>query len=453
MSQQTTKPRVVVIGAGFVGLYAARALRRAPVEVLLIDQNNYHTFQPLIYQVATAALEPEEVAHGVRSIFQRQDNFSFQQATVSGVDWDAKALELVGGDTVTFDYLILGAGAVYNDFGIPGIKEHAYYVKSLTEAVNIRSHVLRQFELASADPSLIDKGILDVVIVGGGPTGVEMAGALSELFTRVLPKDYPNLDTSRARVILVEMLDFLLPPYGDKSREYAAEVLRGRGVELRLGQALAEVRDGEVELKSGEVIPYGTFIWAAGVRGHPLVDALGVELEKGSRVKVNPDLSIPGHPYAFAAGDLSGAKDEDGKPLPGVAQVAIQGGKFAAKAIMADLEGQGRGTFKYFDKGNMAIIGRNAGVAELSKVFLGVRLRGVLGWLAWLFIHLVYLPGYRNRLNALVDWSYNYFTWDRRARLITDMTPSPAEVSDRADAPVSDPQTAERGRKAQFAAR
>lgn len=453
MSQQTTKPRVVVIGAGFVGLYAARALRRAPVEVLLIDQNNYHTFQPLIYQVATAGLEPEEVAHGVRSIFRRQDNFTFRQATVSGVDWGAKSLELAGGDSVTFDYLILGAGAVYNDFGIPGIKEHAYYVKSLTEAVNIRSHVLRQFELASADPSLIDKGILDVVIVGGGPTGVEMAGALSELFSRVLPKDYPNLDVSKARIILVEMLDFLLPPYGERSRAYTEEVLRGRGVDLRLGQALAEVRDGEVELKSGEVIPYGTFIWAAGVRGHPLVDALGVELEKGYRVRVEPDLSIPGHPYAFAAGDLSGGKDEDGKPLPQVAQVAIQGGKFAAKAIMADLKGQARGTFKYFDKGNMAIIGRNAGVAELSKVFLGVHLRGVLGWLGWLFIHLVYLPGYRNRVNAFVDWAYNYFTWDRRARLITDMTPSPAEVSDRADAPVSDPQTAERGRKAQFAAR
>ncbi len=448
------KPRIVIIGAGFVGLYATKALRKADAEVVLIDQNNYHTFQPLIYQVATAGLEPQEVAQAVRTIFQRQKNLTFRQATVEDVDWDAKTLALVGGDTLPFDYLIIGAGAVYNDFGIPGVKEHAFYVKSLTEAVNIRSHILRQFEQASADPSLIGKGALNVVIVGGGPTGVEMAGALSELFGRVLPGDYPDLEVSRARIILIEMLDYLLPPYGDKSRHYAEMVLRERGVDLRLGEALAEAREHEVELKSGEVIPSGTLIWAAGVRGHPLVDALDVPLEKGYRVKVNPDLSLPGRPYAFAAGDISGAKDESGKLYPQVAQVAIQQGRFAAKTILNELKGnRDRGRFSYFDKGNMAIIGRNAGVAELSKVFLGLRLRGFLGWLSWLFIHLVYLPGYRNRLGALTDWAYNYFTFDRRARLITDMTPSPAEVADRTDQKVSDVEASRRGRKAQFAAK
>ena len=454
MTPTSSRPRVVIIGAGFVGLYAAKALRKAPVDVILVDQNNYHTFQPLIYQVATAGLEPQEVAHGVRAIFQQQHNFTFRQATVSGIDWDSKALELAGGDTLAFDYLIVGAGAVYNDFGIPGVKEHAFYVKSLTEAVNIRSHILRQFERAAADPALIDEGVLNIVIVGGGPTGVEMAGALVELFDRVLPKDYPDLDVSRAKVILVEMLDFLLPPYGDKSRAYTEAVLRERGVDVRLGTALAEVRDHEVELKSGEVIPTETLVWAAGIRGHPLVDALGVELEKGYRLKVEPDLSLPGHPYAFAAGDIAGSKDEDGNLHPQVAQVAIQGGKFVAKTIAAEVAGKHeRETFSYFDKGIMAIIGRNAGVAELSKVFLGLNFRGLLGWLAWLFVHLVYLPGYRNRLNAFSDWAYNYFTFDRRARLITEMTPSPADVTNHTDDTTSEKQLARKNRQAQFAAK
>ena len=448
------KPRIVVVGAGFVGLYAVKALRKADVEVVLIDQNNYHTFQPLIYQVATAGLEPGEVAQSVRTIFQRQKNFTFRQATVEDVRWEDKTLALAGGDTLSFDYLIIGAGAVYNDFGIKGVREHAFYVKSLTEAVNIRSHILRQFERASADPSLIEQGALNIVIVGGGPTGVEMSGALAELFERVLPKDYPNFEVSKAKIILVEMLDYLMAPYSEKLRDYTAEVLRGRGIELRLGQALAEVREGEVKLKSGEIIPTQTLIWAAGVRGHPLVDALGVELERGYRLKVNPDLSLPGHPYAFAAGDVSASKDEDGKLYPQVAQVAIQGGRFAAETILADLKGERKqARFKYFDKGNMAIIGRGAGIAELGKVFLGIKLRGFLGWLAWLFIHLVYLPGYRNRLGALTDWAYNYFTFDRRARLITDMIPSPAELADHTDKEVTSLEAVRRGRDAQFAAK
>lgn len=447
------KPRVVIVGAGFVGLYAAKALRSAPVDIVLVDQNNYHTFQPLIYQVATSGLEPEEVAQNVRIIFHKQENFTFRQATVTGVDWEAKTLALAESDTLPFDYLIIGAGAVYNDFGIPGVKEHAFYVKSLTEAVNIRSHVLRQFEQANADPSLIDKGILNFVLVGGGPTGVEMAGALVELFDRVLPNDYPKLEVSRAKVILVEMLDYLLPPYGDKSRQYTERVLRGRGVDIRLGEALSEVREGEVELKSGEVIPTQTLIWAAGVRGHPLVDALGVELTKGYRIKVNGDLSIPGHPFAFAAGDISGSHDKDGKLYPQVAQVAIQGGKFIAKTIKAEVAGQKeRGTFSYFDKGNMAIIGRGAGVAELSKEFgLGLRFRGFMGWLGWLFIHLVYLPGYRNRLGAFTAWAYNYLTFDRHARLITDMAPSPAEIADHQGPLEGEAEVVRKAREAQFA--
>jgi len=444
------RPRVVIIGAGFAGLYAAKALRRAPVDVLIVDQNNYHTFQPLIYQVATAALEPEEVAHNVRAVFHRQRNIDFRHATVRGVDWDAKELLLEDDGRLPFDYLIVAAGAIYNDFGIPGVKKHGFFLKSLTEAVNIRSHVLRQFERANADPSLIDKGVLNFVLVGGGPTGVEMAGSLVELFDRVLPKDYPNLDVSRARVILVEMLDFLLPPYGERSREYTEKVLRSRGVDVRLGAAVAEVREHEVELKGGEIIPTETLLWAAGVRGHPLVDALGVELERGYRIKVNPDLSLPDRPYAFAAGDIAASKDEEGKIHPQVAQVAIQHGKHIAKGIMHQIRGEESRPFSYFDKGNMAIIGRNAGVAELSKVFLGLNFRGLTGWLAWLFIHLVYLPGYQNRVNAFMNWVYSYLTFDRHSRLITDMQPSPTEIADKTETLVSDKHVAKQRKEAEL---
>ena len=432
------KPRVVIVGAGFAGLYAAKALKWAPVDVLMIDQHNYHTFQPLLYQVATAQLEPDEIAHTVRGTFQGFWNFNFRQGTVTGVDWDQKEVLLADGDAVGFDYLIVAAGAVYNDFGIEGVKEHGYFLKSLSESVNIRSHMLRQFERASADPSLIDEGILNFVIVGGGPTGVEMAGAMTELFDKVLPEDYPNIDLNRAKVILVEMLDGLLPPFSKKTQKYTQRVLENRGVEVRLGTTVSEVRAHEVELKSGEVIPSETLLWAAGIRASPLVEALGVELTKGYRVAVADDLSLPDRPYAFMAGDMSGAMDGKGRLYPQVAQVAIQQGKHAAKQIQAIIKGEPTDPFEYFDKGIMAIIGRNAGVAELSKVFLGMRFRGFLGWLSWLFIHLVYLPGHQNRVNALANWAYSYFTFDRHSRLITDMEPSPAEITDKTGKLVSD---------------
>ena len=425
-----TKPRVLMIGAGFAGLYATKALKGAALEVLMVDQNNYHTFQPLLYQVATAGLETGDIAQQVRDVFRRQDNFHFRQGTVVGVDWDAAEVLLADGERVRYDYLILGAGAVYNDFGVPGVVEHSFMLKSLTEAANIRGHVLAQFERASAHPELITQGVLNFVIVGAGPTGVEMAGALVELFDHALTKDYPDLDLSQAKVILLEMTDKVLGPYSERSQKYTADVLRRRGVDIRLNTTVAEVRDHEVELKSGETLPTETLIWAAGIRASPLVDALGLELDKGYRVKVNGDLSVPGKPNVFVAGDMAAAKDDDGKLYPQVAQVAIQEGKHAAKQVLADLGHVKREKFSYFDKGIMAIIGRNAGVAELSDKLLGFKLRGFLGWLGWLFIHLLYLPGHQNRFNAFATWAYNYFTYDRHARLITFMRPSPAEIAD-----------------------
>lgn len=429
----STRPRVAIIGAGFGGLYAAKALRRVPVDITLIDQHNYHTFQPLLYQVATAALEPENVAYTVRGIFRNQKNIIFRHGTVIGIDWRDNTIALADGGSVGFDYVITAAGAIYADFGIPGVKKYGIFLKSLTEAVNMRSHIIRQFERASADPSCIDQGVLNFVIVGGGPTGVEMAGSLVELFARAIPKDFPDVDVSRARVILLEMLDTLLPPFSEKSRQYTIDVLRRRGVDIRLRNAVAEVRHGEVELKDGEIIPTQTLIWAAGIRATPLAEALGVDLTRGFRVTANRDLSLPAHPHAFVVGDMSGATDNEGKLYPQVAQVAIQQGIHAARQIQRRIDRKEPEPFHYHDKGIMAIIGRNAGLAELSKSYGGLHLRGFMGWLAWLFIHLIYLVGYANRFAALMDWTNSYFTWERRSRLITEMEPSPAEITNRTE--------------------
>jgi NADH dehydrogenase len=445
-----TRPRVLIIGAGFVGLNAAKALKRAPVDVLLVDQHNYHTFQPLLYQVATAGLAIDDIAHQVRDVFRRQKNFRFRQGTVIGVDWQAKRVQLRDDSELAFDYLILGAGAVYNDFGTPGVRDHAFFLKSLSEATNIRSHILRQFERASAHPEHRDDGSLTFVIVGGGPTGAEMAGTLAELFERVLPSDYPELDLTRARIVVVEMLDGLLKAFSEPAQRYTARVLAKRGVELRFETAVEAVFEDRVILSDGEALPTRTVIWAAGVRGHPLVEALGVELARGYRVAVEENLALPGKPYAFAAGDLSGAVDEAGRPYPQVAQVAIQQGKHASHEIVRQLQGAATRPFRYVDLGIMAIIGRNAGVAELSRTLGGFRMRGFLGWLGWLFIHLVYLPGHQNRFNAFATWTYNYVTFDRHARLITEMEPSPAEVAGHTSALVS-PEAIVADRRAQMA--
>jgi len=425
------RPRVIIVGAGFAGLNAAKELKHAPVDVLMIDQHNYHTFQPLLYQVATAGLDVSDVAHQVRDIFRRQPNLRVRQGAVSRIDWDGKQRALKDGSRLPFDHLILAAGAVYNDFGVPGVKRYGYMIKSVSEANTLRSHILRRFERASADPSMVDDGALTFVLVGAGPTGVEMAGAMVELFDRVLPLDFPEIDASSARVIMLEMTDKVLPPFAQRSQRYAERVLRHRGVDVRLEAKVAEVRSREVVLSSGETIPTHTLIWVAGVRGHPLVEALGVELTRGYRIRTEPDLSLPGHPEAFAVGDLSGATDEEDQPYPQVAQVAIQQGRHAARMVRRTLDGEPRQRFHYADRGMMAIVGRNAGIAELSRRFGGLKLRGFPGWLGWLFLHLLYLPGFKNRVSTLVNWIYNYLTYERHARLILESAPSPAEVADR----------------------
>lgn len=424
------KPRVVIVGAGFGGLRAARALRKAPVEVLLVDQYNYHTFQPLLYQIASAALEPEEVAYSARGIFHNQANFNFRLARVTGVDWDTKYLLVEQGEPIPYDYLILTVGASTNYFGIEGVEEHSFPLKSIPEAVNLRSHVIRQFERADADPSLLGQGLLTFVVVGGGPTGVEMAGSLAELFQKVLRKDFPELDISKARVILLEATDRLLAPFHESSRRYALRTLQKMGVEVWLNEAVIRATPDTVYLKSGKEIRTNTLIWAAGVRANPLGDTLGLEQTRGGRIIVGPDLSVPGHPDVFIVGDVAASSYPDGRLHPQLAQPAIQGAKHAARQIIRRLEGKPTKRFIYRDYGIMATIGRNAAVAELPG---GLRFRGFIAWLMWLFLHIMYLVGFRNRLNVFVNWAWNYLTYDRSARLIMDTTPGSPKGVNRPD--------------------
>lgn len=419
------RPHVVVVGAGFAGLNVVKSLRGARVRVTLVDQRNYHTFQPLLYQVATAALDAGDVAHQVRDVLRRQPHARFRLGRVVGIDLDARAVHLADGAALAYDHLVLAPGAVYHDFGIPGVHEHAFVLKSVAEAEAVRGHVLGRFEAAVREPDVLDRGGADVVIVGAGPTGVELAGALAELFARVLPSDYPELDVAHASVVLLEAAPHVLPPYHPSTRAYVARVLRARGVDVRLETTVRTVAADRVVLADGTELPYGTLVWAAGVRAHPLAEALAVPLTAAGRVPVADDLSLPRRPEVWLAGDIVGPV---GTPLAGdlppalpqVAQVAIQQGKHVARGIRARLGGRPTRPFRYADRGQMAIVGRSAGVAELSPGWGGLRFRGLLGWLAWLFIHLVYLPGHQNRLRALIGWGWEWLTYDRHARLILE---------------------------------
>jgi NADH:ubiquinone reductase (H+-translocating) len=419
-------PRVVVVGGGFAGLSAIKTLSKIkpPVKVTLLEQHNYHLFQPLLYQLATGLVQPADIAHPVRGIVRRYRT-SVRMATVSGVDFDAKQVLTAEGGRFGYDYLILAAGATTATFGIPGVEEHSFPLKSMPDALQLRAHLLGQFELADNDPSQIAKGALTVVVVGGGPTGVEMAGAIHELFKHVLVHDFPDLDINQARVVLLEATDHLLAPFHPSSRRHALDTLRKRGVEVRLGQAMERVTPDEVVLKDGTVIPTRTLIWGAGVRAHPLADILGLEQTRGSRIVVGEDLAVPGRPEVFVVGDLAGAGDGKGGLLPQVAQPAIQEAKHAALNIERTLKGEPRTGFAYKDKGIMATIGRNAAVTELPN---GARFKGVLAWYMWLVLHLAYIVGFRSRVAVLVNWIWSYLTYDRHARIIVSVEPSPRPV-------------------------
>jgi len=408
-------PKVVVVGAGFGGLEVARGLRNAPVEVTLVDRNNFQTFQPLLYQVATAGLNAADVATVVRGRFQDQHNLRFRRADVSSVDWEQGLVLLDGQDPLPFDQIVLAGGATVNHFGTPGAAQHGFALYTLEDAVVLRNHIVERFEAADRDPGTIDEGALTFVVVGGGPTGVETAGALAELFAMVFRRDYPTLDVSRARVVLVEMLDHLLAPFSQRSQRHALDTLRSRGVDVRLGVQVADVGPGSVTFADGEVLACQTLVWAAGVRASSLAEVAGVETGRAGRISVESDLRIVGRDRAWAIGDIAASPDGRGGVLPQLAPVAMQGGRHVARQIVRQLEGKPTQPFRYIDKGTMATIGRRAAVAELPG---GIKLRGGLAWVAWLGLHLLTLVGRRNRASVLLNWAWNYLTWDRGPRLI-----------------------------------
>jgi NADH dehydrogenase len=411
---------VVIVGGGFGGLNVVTRLAAAttPVDITLVDRDNYHGFWPLLYQVATAALAADNIAHPIRSVCAKYDNVRVRLGTVTGVDLDERVVKLDDGFAVPYDFLVLAAGSSTSDFGIPGVAEHAYHLKTLLDAVRLRNHVLNAFEQAdgSADPAG-DEGALTIVLVGGGPTGVEMAGALSELITHNLSRDFHYMDVSSARVVLVELTDHLLPGFSPASQRAALRTLRAKGVDVRLGLSLTRVTAEGVQFDDGTSMAARTVIWTAGVRANPVAELIPGEKGRGGTVPVSGDLSLPGHPEVFVIGDLAALEGRDGEPLPQVAQVAIQGGHHTATNIRRRLAGQPTLPFRYRDKGMMATIGRRSAVAELPG---GLHFRGTLGWLAWLAVHLVFLVGFRNRAVVLVNWAWNYFTWDRGSRVILD---------------------------------
>ncbi len=411
---------MVVVGAGFGGLAAAKELEGADVDVTVVDRHNFHTFLPLLYQVATAGLNPADVGYAVRGVFRRERQVRFRKDDVLGVDWEAGTVQLAAEGPVPFDHLIVAAGSSTNYFGVEGAQEHAFPLYRLEDAIRVRNHLLSLFEAADSDPALVADGVLTFVIVGGGPTGVEVAGALVELIAKVLEQDFHDLDVHQARVVLVEQAGNLLAPFSVASQRYALQTLRRRGVDVRLGTAVERIGLDHVVLADGEEIRTRLVVWAAGVKAGVLAGRLGVTQGRGGRIVVRPDLSIEGHPEAFAIGDIADIDDGSGGRLPQLAQVAIQGGHHAARQILADEAGRPRSDFRYHDKGTMATIGRRAAVAEIPTP--GRRratvLHGGVAWLAWLGLHLVYLVGVRNRVSVLFNWAWNYLTWDRGPRLI-----------------------------------
>ncbi len=412
-------PKVVIIGAGFGGLYAAKSLADQPVDVLLIDRQNFHTFTPLLYQVATCGLDPSEVAYPIRNIFYDKANINFLMGDVKDIDTHNKIVSIKSNGGLRnehYDYLIIAAGSVTNYFGNADLEQHAFGLKDLNDAVILRNHILRLFEKAAWTEDAAERDALTtMVVVGGGPTGLETSGALHELYNFVLKNEYRQSPNVEAKVYLVEATGQLLIPYPKQLQESALQQLESLGVKVILNNPLAEITHNQIVLKDGTVIHTHTIIWAAGVKASPLSAMLDVELKKGGRIPITPQLQAVGRESVYVVGDMAWLEDAEGQPYPMLIPVAKQQGILAAKNILRRIAHEDQQGFQYVDRGIMATIGRSRAVAW---IYNRIPLTGFIAWVAWLGLHLLWLMGFRNRLNVFVNWMWNYLTYDRSVRII-----------------------------------
>ncbi|MGZ9165190.1 MAG: NAD(P)/FAD-dependent oxidoreductase [Anaerolineales bacterium] len=408
-------PHIVIVGAGFGGMETARRLANAPVQITLIDRHNYHLFQPLLYQIAIAGLVPSQIAYPLRSIFRGQKNLTVHMAEVTAIDFESHYIKM-NGSIVAYDYLVLAVGGQTNFFGMSTVEQNGFQLKDVESAVSTRNHLLRMFEKASREVDVDRrKALLTFVVVGGGPTGVETAGALAELITHVLAKDYPQMDLKDVRVLLIEATDHLMGNYPNELRRATIDLLHSKQVEVLLSTKLSDYNGRQITLGDGTQINAHTLIWTAGVRAAELTDRLGVQQAASGRVRVEPTLQLPQHPEVFILGDAAYVEDRHGQPLPMLATVAQQQAKGTAKNIRRILKRQSAEAFHYKDPGLLATIGRNAAVARIW----GLSFSGFSAWMIWVVLHIYRLIGFRNRLVVLINWAWDYFFYDSQVRLIT----------------------------------
>ncbi|HEY7321621.1 MAG TPA: NAD(P)/FAD-dependent oxidoreductase [Candidatus Binatia bacterium] len=407
---------VVILGAGFGGIGALKKLRDANVRITIIDKHDYHTFQPLLYQVATDELGPTEVGFPVRELLHGRENVTFHQTAVKSVDLVNKQVVTDGTAPIQYDYLVLALGGTVNFFHTPGADQHALPLYTMEDAVRLKEHILATFEAADKNLALLDDGVLNFCVVGGGPTGVELAGALSELLHVDLKEDYPNLPVEQGQVLLYEHSASLLGTFAPRLENYARKALEERGVKVNTGIGVAKIGPTSIDLSTGTKVKTHTTVWAAGLQANPIVNSLGVELAHGGRIPVSADLQVKGHPAVFAIGDIAAMTDgKTGQVLPGLGATALQAGRHVGETIKRQLEGKQAETFEYFNKGAMAQVGRGAAVVELPT---GGTLKGHVAWLAWLGVHLALLNGAEEKAGIFVDWGWNILTHKRGKRIV-----------------------------------
>ena len=410
-----TRPCVLVLGGGFAGIGAAQSLRKSDVDVVLVDKRDYHTFQPLLYQVATGLLAAPAVGHPIRDLFHKQSNIRIREDEVTSIDLDAREARFGEVEPVTYDYLVLALGAEVNFFGVDGAAEHAFPLYTLADAVRLKDHVLERWESADRKPQLAEDGALNMVVVGGGPTGVETAGAMAELYNGDFRKDYPEMAADKARIVLVEASPEIFAMFKPDIRSYTAKALEERGVEVMTGEVVESVSPERVTLKSGTVLPAHTLVWGAGLQGNALIRSLGLELERGNRIAVDGDLRIASHPEVYAVGDIAAITDAKTKQvLPQLGSVALQSGEHAGETIARVVAGKEAKPFRYRDKGTMATIGRGSAVVQMLG---GKTMKGKSAQVAWGTVHLALLPTNTDRAEAIVSWAGAAVTHQRSGRI------------------------------------